>query len=136
MKIRWIAGGLVGASLLLLGWTATGAQPEAGNRKAIARGRAVYMSYCASCHGVDARGNGVVAPALKRSPGDLTRIRKEDGKFPAARIRAAIAGGSSLPVHGEKEMPVWGGVLKDADLTNLVKYIESIQQPLDLPPRG
>ncbi|MDX2029035.1 MAG: cytochrome c [Blastocatellia bacterium] len=136
MKTRWIAGGLVGLSLLFLGGASIGAQTDAQTRKQIAQGRGIYMSYCASCHGVDATGNGLVAPALKRQPSDLTRVKKVDGKFPAKQIQAIITGEMSLPVHGEKEMPVWGGIIKDADLTSLVRYIESIQRPLDLPPGG
>lgn len=136
MNIRWIAGGLIGLSFLPLGWSSIGAQTEAQNRKMIEQGRGLYMNYCASCHGVEATGNGLVAPALKRPPSDLTRVKKEGGKFPAKRIRAIIAGEAALPVHGVKEMPVWGGVIKEADLISLVRYIESIQKPLDLPPRG
>jgi hypothetical protein len=32
-------------------------------------------------------------------------------------------------------MPVWGGILKEAELSSLLKYIESIQRPIELPAR-
>lgn len=39
--------------------------------------------YCASCHGVDAKGEGPVAKSLNVKPSDLTRIAaRSGGKFP------------------------------------------------------
>jgi mono/diheme cytochrome c family protein len=108
-------------------------QGNTQSKKAIAEGRAIYRNYCASCHGVDATGKGPVSWALKNPPTDLTRIKREHGGFPSEKVRAIIAGDLDLPVHGVKEMPVWGGILKDQELTNLVKYIESIQRTYELP---
>ena len=130
MKTRYkmlTAGGLV--LLLIFG-------AAAQQRKPAANGRAIYLNYCASCHGMDAKGNGVAAAALKHSPGDLTRLRKEGEAFPAEKVRAIITGGAFLPVHGEKEMPVWGGILNEAEIRGLLKYLEAIQQPWTLPPRA
>jgi len=100
-------------------------------------GRAMFKSYCASCHGVDAKGNGPAVPALKKAPGDLTLLTKmSGGKFPELRVYNSIAGDISLPAHGSAEMPIWGNVFRglgpsdtDAKLRvrNLTKYLESIQ---------
>ncbi|NDD63710.1 MAG: hypothetical protein EBZ36_07005, partial [Acidobacteria bacterium] len=38
------------------------------------RGRKLYVQYCASCHGMDAKGNGPVAAELKTAPTNLTTI--------------------------------------------------------------
>jgi mono/diheme cytochrome c family protein len=57
-------------------------QSEGQAKNVVAQGRAIFMSYCASCHGVEATGQGLVAPALKKQPSDLTRIPKERGRFP------------------------------------------------------
>lgn len=112
----------------------------AGPAAANDRGQRLYIQYCATCHGVDAKGGGPVAPKLKTSPTDLTTIRKEDGKFPGVRIRLVIAGEvgeTELTVHGTREMPVWGRVFrfKKADKSAaaldayaLMRYIESIQR--------
>lgn len=101
---------------------------EAGTQKQIVEGREVFLRLCASCHGVDAKGQGLVAQSLKKRPADLTRISAKYGEFPTAKIRAIIIGDPLLPVHGSKEMPVWGGMLKDLELANLLKYLESIQR--------
>lgn len=100
----------------------------------IARGRKLFNSYCASCHGVDARGAGPVASSLKNQPPDLTKIQAKTGKFPAEEVRKKIAGEGDLPVHGKKDMPVWGMIFNRTDINNLVKFLESIQKPFDIQP--
>jgi mono/diheme cytochrome c family protein len=39
-----------------------------------ASGQEMYIAYCASCHGRDAKGNGPAAPALKIPATDLTTL--------------------------------------------------------------
>jgi mono/diheme cytochrome c family protein len=103
------------------------------------RGRKLYIQYCASCHGVDGKGHGPVAPNLNKPLPDLTTIQRMEGKFPATRIKLVIAGEvgqSELTVHGTKEMPVWGRVFRERQgqdrsmlhVYALTKYIEAIQQ--------
>ena len=96
----------------------------------IGQGRKLFLNYCASCHGTDASGNGPVASSLKKQPPDLRKLQSR-GKYSSEQIRKAISGDMSLTVHGNKEMPVWGLILSKPDITNLVKYIESIQKPFD-----
>ena len=98
----------------------------------IARGRKLFTSYCASCHGVDASGTGPVAPSLKKPPPNLTKIELKNGKFPAEETRKKIAGDGEVPVHGKKDMPVWGLIFSPADISNLVKFLESIQKPFQI----
>ena len=40
-------------------------------------GKQMYLKYCASCHGVDGKGNGPVAKQLKIKVIDLTQLRKK-----------------------------------------------------------
>jgi mono/diheme cytochrome c family protein len=101
-------------------------------------GPALYKAYCATCHGVDAKGVGPMTQWLKIEAPDLTRIaRREAGKFPLARIQRIIAGDENITKgHGSREMPVWGPVFSqvanDQDfgkvrIYNLAKYIEKLQ---------
>lgn len=93
-----------------------------------------YRTYCASCHGVDGKGNGPAASALKKAPPDLTQIAKRNhGEFPAFRITHIIDGSEVLAVHGSREMPIWGDYFRDKLLLelrehNLTEYLRSIQQ--------
>jgi mono/diheme cytochrome c family protein len=97
----------------------------------------LFRAYCASCHGVDGKGHGPVAPALKATVPDLTVISKNNGGvFPVARVRRIILGEGMIVSHGSREMPVWGPIFhqieEDVDrgnvrVENLVKYLQSIQ---------
>jgi len=103
-----------------------------------ALGQEMYRTYCASCHGLDGKGNGPASPALKTPPTDLTRLAHwNGGHFPEMKVFNAVAGDSRVAAHGSKDMPVWGTVflrLGEGDaskaklrIRNLTKYIASIQ---------
>lgn len=69
----------------------------------------MYTSYCAVCHGVDGKGDGPAADALKVAPPDLTTLAKKNGgKYPTDHVTSAIRGDRRLAAHGSKEMPLWG----------------------------
>lgn len=122
---------------------ATGRQTQAmpqGQSKPLIRsieGPDLFQAYCAPCHGVDGRGAGPAAPALKTKVPDLTLLtRKNRGQFPVARIRETILGEQVVVAHGSREMPIWGPIFHQVEgdmdwgnvrLENLVKYLESIQ---------
>ena len=103
-----------------------------------ASGKEMYVSYCASCHGITGTGNGPAAAALKVAPPDLTTLsRRNQGKYPAAHVAHLIQGDGTMPAHGSKEMPVWGPVFSSMSkgdqalvqmrISNLTKYIEAMQ---------
>jgi mono/diheme cytochrome c family protein len=102
-------------------------------------GAGMYHNYCASCHGVDGKGGGPAAPALKKAPPDLTQISaRNKGQFPDFRIAHIIDGYEITAFHGSREMPIWGdyfsaNVTRDDALIklrehNLVEYIRSMQK--------
>ena len=138
---------LLGA-LTCLGALACGAQSQSSTKApqtqeqlpALIRstnGPDLFRAYCASCHGMDAKGDGPAAAALKTKPADLTLLSKRNGgQFPEARVRKVISGDDVLAAHGSREMPIWGPIFhqieEDIDrghvrMENLVKYLESIQ---------
>ena len=103
-----------------------------------ASGEQMYTSYCAPCHGVDGRGNGPAASALKNQPMDLTGLAKANhGKFPDTHIVSVLKFGSETPAHGSAQMPVWGPILgrmnqsnfqeKELRVSNLSRYLKTIQ---------
>lgn len=112
-------------------------------------GEQAFARYCASCHGLDARGNGPAASSLRTAPADLTRIAaRRGGVFPAGEVAAIVDGRFELPAHGSREMPIWGRRLAEpiAEDTHgeevargridlLVDYLESIQvEAAEAPP--
>lgn len=108
---------------------------EKGDKKT-AEGQKLFMQYCATCHGADAKGSGPTAKVLKKAPADLTKIEKVDGKFPKLRVQRIISGDDAMDSHGSREMPVWGTVLRQKaghgfaqlEIYNLTNYLESIQK--------
>ena len=69
----------------------------------------LYMRFCSSCHGGNARGDGPVAKNFKIEVPDLARIaHRHGGVFPTEQIHKIIDGRKTLPPHGSREMPVWG----------------------------
>ena len=103
-----------------------------------AKGGEMFRSYCAACHGKDAKGAGPASAELKTAPPDLTTLAKRhDGKFPEDYVTSILRNGAKAPAHGSAEMPVWGplfGSVSGGDQTvvnmrisNLVRFLESLQ---------
>jgi len=86
----------------------------AGGALAGPLGAELYETYCAACHGTDAKGSGPVAEVLKIEPSDLTQLGRRFG-MPLDRDRVAkyIDGRMSVLAHGPRDMPVWGNQLTD-----------------------
>jgi mono/diheme cytochrome c family protein len=77
------------------------------------QGRAHYLRYCGSCHGVEGKGDGTVSRSLKLKPADLTQIQKKNkGIFPLEKVLATIDGKTRIAAHGESKMPVWGEIFE------------------------
>lgn len=107
-----------------------------------ASGKQMYDSYCAVCHGVDGRGNGPAAVALKQAPTNLVTLAKQNGgKFPDAHVATVLQFGTETAAHGSKDMPVWGPALRSLEagnptpdmaehqrIANLTKYLKSMQE--------
>jgi len=112
---------------------------EAAPMTSPASGKEMFTSYCASCHGKDAKGNGPAANALKQLPADLTTLAKRNGgKYPTDKVTSILRGQTSLMAHGDQEMPVWGPVFwrmsqgheeqVQMRIGNLNRYLESLQE--------
>lgn len=145
MISRSISGAVLLITLLFLSATLAMAQePTKGVKKSpVARtnpasGSEMFNTYCAVCHGKDAKGDGPLASQLKIPPANLTLLTKNHGgKYPSDYVSEVIlTGPRDAKSHGSQDMPVWGSVFKslgdDASVKqrifNLNKYIESMQE--------
>ncbi|HSU57450.1 MAG TPA: c-type cytochrome [Candidatus Dormibacteraeota bacterium] len=101
-------------------------------------GKLMFTTYCAPCHGADARGNGPAASALTTRPTDLTGLAKShDGKYPENHVVAVLRFGTEARAHGSDQMPVWGKIFgnmskvnsqeKELRTVNLTRYLETLQ---------
>lgn len=91
---------------LLLGLAACGDSP---GEPWPPTGEQLYVRHCASCHGITGKGDGPVAQSLGKPTPDLTTLARQ-GRFDEANLMAIIDGRRVVPVHGPREMPVWGAV--------------------------
>jgi len=104
-----------------VGFVAFAQQPTKTHPRAnIAVGKEVFHQNCSTCHGVDAKGYNSKNSGLmydpnsgdesrRVPPGDLTLLSQHNtGKFPADRVRDAVAGKDSIAAHGTPDMPGWG----------------------------
>ena len=97
----------------------------------------MFRAYCSVCHGLDGRGGGPAADALKKRPADLTQLsRKNGGKYPIYKVANVIHGDGSHGAHGSRDMPMWGTVFQTLGdggtvklrIDNLTDYIQFLQR--------
>ncbi len=91
----------------------------------VAKVRATYLRYCASCHGPTGRGDGFnaafvqpVRPARLFDRALLSR-RPDDTLFDGIHSGGAILGRSAW-------MPAWGDTLSSAEIRALVRYLREL----------
>ena len=127
------------ALMLMLTTTAMTRPQRTTDTPVVESGRALFTTYCASCHGVSGRGNGPLADELRHRPADLTQFAaRNGGVFNGARIHRFIDGRTVITAHGTMEMPVWGDEFKwreglpENGITDrvdaLVRYLETLQE--------
>jgi mono/diheme cytochrome c family protein len=135
---------LISGLLALVGLTTVSILEAAGGgigqEQARFSGRTLFLTYCASCHGTSARGDGPLAENLRKPPPDLTQFaRQNKGAFPSEMVRRIIDGREPVKGHGGSDMPVWGDAFsrtqEDSDpasvkqkIQALVDFLESIQE--------
>lgn len=102
-----------------------------------------YRTHCATCHGIEARGQGPMAGVLLIEPSDLTALARDNGGvFPTERVVMRIDGRDPLVSHGSP-MPVYGDFFEGEDtavkapngqpiltskpIVDLLGYLQSIQ---------
>ena len=86
------------------------------------QGRRLFIHYCATCHGDDARGDGQNASNLNPAPPDMTA---STASRDPALIRRVIAEGSAA-VGRSPLSPPWGRSLSQQQIDYLVAYCQSI----------
>lgn len=106
----------------------------------VVAGSSLFKTYCATCHGVGAHGDGPLADQLRVRPPDLTLLGKRNGgTLDKDRARRIIDGREPVKGHGGPDMPVWGDVFKRAEegysekkvqqrIDSLVAYLADIQR--------
>lgn len=88
--------------------------------------RKTYQWYCAQCHGIEGKGNGVNAKFLTVPPRDHTKAEYLETRTDEQFFEAIKFGG--LSVGRAPCMPAWGNTLNDSTIYELVRYIRELCQ--------
>jgi mono/diheme cytochrome c family protein len=105
-------------------------------------GEDLYRRFCASCHGVEGRGDGPVASTLSVEVPNLTLLASRgNGADLRDRIVRIIDGRYIIGAHGTRTMPIWGEDLQRLEIGNpdaerstqtiigrLADYVTSLQR--------
>lgn len=127
-----------------LGWCALSARavrpdPRTGEQVSGLTGDSLFKTYCATCHGPSAKGDGPLADHLRFRPPDLTLFAKRNGgKFAANEVERIIDGRAPVKGHGGADMPIWGDAFKGshegyneaavkARIKALTEFLEGLQ---------
>ena len=131
----------IGLTTMVMVWAI---QALAQEQDVIAAGKREFQRSCATCHGVEAKGDGPSANALNVQPADLTQMsKKHGGVFLFWRTYEKISGREEEIIrgHGTREMPIWGERFRlegnageeyklgvRGRILSLVYYLQSIQE--------
>lgn len=104
------------------------------NTASIERGADLFEQNCASCHGIDGRGNGVQAEYLRKPPANLL---KETVQISFKHMKLVITTGhtptSSLYdkiAYGNEVMPPWKLELVPEEINDIIVYIQHLRKNL------
>jgi mono/diheme cytochrome c family protein len=137
--VSWLIAAMVLGAVSLAMTGSVSARAQSATVRPRLDGEQWFRAYCAPCHGVDGKGHGPAASALKTVPADLTMIAERNrGAFPRARVAEFIANGRpAVAAHGTTDMPIWGpnfvalagGSSRPVNerIDAVVSYVESIQ---------
>ncbi|MGC9368300.1 MAG: c-type cytochrome [Paracoccaceae bacterium] len=107
-------------------------------------GAEIYRTHCATCHGIEAQGDGPMAEILAVDTPGLTRLAAEnDGEFPLLRVMRQVDGRDPMLAHGGV-MPLFGDyfegntlavqgpggqpILTSQPIADLTAWLASIQE--------
>jgi mono/diheme cytochrome c family protein len=88
--------------------------------------RETYQWYCAQCHGIQGKGDGINAKFLTVPPRNHTKAKYLETRTDEQFFEAIKFGG--LSVGRAPCMPAWGNTLNDSTIHELVRYIRELCQ--------
>lgn len=105
---------LLAMLLALMSPATTGCEPR--NQTPVGRGARVFQRTCSGCHGAD--GRGVMRLGLTKPPRDLTNAEFH-AQVSDEQLRRVIR-------VGKNQMPAFGGLMGDEDLSNVIAFIRTL----------
>lgn len=96
--------------------------PRDSKDASIFRGGLVFSSYCVTCHGINADGNGRAARLYNPRPANLRATDKND-----AYIELIVRKGGEFMKRSPK-MPPWEAELTNEQIRDVVSFIRSLNE--------
>lgn len=95
--------------------------PIKSSDESIGRGKQVFETNCATCHGLNGGGQGPAAHGITTSPRQLWAWNNTDSSTDGYLYW--------FITNGRNEMPPWGLVLSENDRWDAINYIKTLKQP-------
>lgn len=92
--------------------------PEAFTENSVARGKKLYQSQCAMCHGQDANGKGEVVEEMKINPPDFTKPETLKDRTDGELFAILGAGSETMPGQGTR--------MRDKQKWDLINYLRAV----------
>jgi len=89
-------------------------------------GESAYKIYCAMCHGLSGKGDGIAAPGLKTPPRDFTDHERM-AKISDWEIYFTILNGGKKANFSD-QMPAWGEALTEEEIGSVSMYVRKLSQ--------
>jgi len=86
--------------------------------------RETYQWYCAQCHGVKGKGNGINSPHVTVPPRNHTKADYLETRSDQELFEAISKGG--LKIGRAPCMPSWGATFDEETIWSLVRYIREL----------
>ncbi|MDH5508768.1 MAG: cytochrome c [Nitrospinota bacterium] len=112
------------ASILFFAILAVGFLGQADVAVAKEKAADNYSLYCVQCHGSKGTGRGINAPALSVQPRNHTSAKDMSSLTDESVFKSIKEGG--VAVGKSTQMPPWGGILTDEEVTDLVKHLRGM----------
>ena len=120
-------------SLAMVGFSLAAAPIAASAAGDAAKGKTLFETNCASCHGTSGKGDGPVGLALPEpKPRDFTKAEfkfdtDKDGKTGTDADLVNVVKNGAAAFGGNAMMAPWGH-LPEADIVDIVVYIRTFHQ--------
>jgi mono/diheme cytochrome c family protein len=133
-RLRWLLAALAAADVLFLAAprldlllvpaypTSFFTSPTGFSATSIARGEAVFVRHCQSCHGIDGKGDGPEAARQAVPPADLTAAHLWD--HPDGEMFWWVSNGIAGP-DGRPSMPGFAGRLDEGERWAVIDYLHA-----------